>query len=67
MIIIKFEQFERRFDKKNRLMTLFLSDGSTSVKAVEKEFIDVLSEDILPGRKVFESFRNINLMLLSNF
>ncbi len=38
--------------KKSRLLTLFLTDGTESFKAIEYKPISCLSEEILPGTKV---------------
>ncbi len=33
-------------------MTLFITDGSMSIKAIEYEHIPALKKEILPGQKV---------------
>ena len=56
IIIIIGLKWERRFDKKSRLMTLFITDGSMSIKAIEHQNIPALGDELLPGRKVRRSF-----------
>ena len=45
-------KFEKKDAKKNRLLTIHLSDGSRKIKATEYRHVPSLKKDILPGTKV---------------
>ena len=51
-LLLNHKQFERKDMKKSRLLTLFLTDGTESFKAIEYKPISCLSEEILPWTKV---------------
>ena len=45
-------QYERKCAPKNRLLTVILTDGTHTIKAIEITTIESFNEDMKPGTKV---------------
>jgi hypothetical protein len=62
-------QFEKKDNRKNRVISLHLTDGTNFVKGFEYQNIPVLNESILPGTKILLQgkipFRNSVLFWVS--